>query len=100
MSATVRGSRSSCDSLPDLVLTPEGWQPEGAIAITDGRVAAVQAAGAFHRGDVALPGRARLPGTVNSHCQTFSDCCAGSATDLDFTGWRERDYSHYIGGYI
>ena len=57
--------------LPELVLTPEGWQPDRAVAITDGRIAAVQAAGAPLPGDVALPGRALLPGTVNSHCHTF-----------------------------
>src|SRR4029450_10763822 len=50
--------------LPDLVLTPEGWQPERAIAITDGRVAAVQAAGAPQRGDVGLPGRGARAGAM------------------------------------
>src|SRR6185295_14054273 len=49
--------------LPDLVLTPEGWQRERAVAITDGRIASVQAIGAPHRSDVPLPGRALLPGT-------------------------------------
>jgi 5-methylthioadenosine/S-adenosylhomocysteine deaminase len=76
--------------LPDLVLTPEGWQPERAIAITDGRVAAVQAAGAPQRGDVALPGRGLLPGTVNSHCHTFQSLLRGLGDDLDFMGWRDR----------
>jgi 5-methylthioadenosine/S-adenosylhomocysteine deaminase len=76
--------------LPDLVLTPEGWQPERAIAITDGRVAAVQAAGASQAGDVALPGRALLPGTVNSHCHTFQSLLRGLGDDLDFMGWRDR----------
>jgi 5-methylthioadenosine/S-adenosylhomocysteine deaminase len=76
--------------LPDLVLTLEGWQPERAIAITDGRVAAVQAVGAPQRGDVALPGRALLPGTVNSHCHTFQSLLRGLGDDLDFMGWRDR----------
>ena len=76
--------------LPDLVLTPESWQPERAIAITDGRVAAVQAAGASQAGDVALPGRALLPGTVNSHCHTFQSLLRGLGDDLDFMGWRDR----------
>ena len=76
--------------LPDLVLTPEGWQPERAIAITDGRVAAVQVAGAPQRGDVALPGRGLLPGTVNSHCHTFQSLLRGLGDDLDFMGWRDR----------
>src|SRR4029453_14772661 len=76
--------------LPDLVLTPEGWQPERAIAITDGRVAAVQAAGAPQRGDVALPGRGLLPGPVNSPCHTLQSLLRGLGDDLDFMGWRDR----------
>ena len=76
--------------LPDLVLTPEGWQRERAVAVTDGRIAMVQAAGASQRGDVALPGRALLPGTVNSHCHTFQSLLRGLGDDLDFMGWRDR----------
>src|SRR6185295_4320168 len=76
--------------LPDLVLTPEGWQRERAVAITDGRIAAVQAIGASQRGDVPLPGRALLPGTVNSHCHTFQSLLRGLGDDLDFMGWRDR----------
>ena len=76
--------------LPDLVLTPEGWQRERAVAVTDGRIAMVQAAGASQRGDVALPGRALLPGTVNSHCHTFQSLLRGLGDDLDFMAWRDR----------
>src|SRR5947207_8728565 len=76
--------------IPDLVLTPQGWETGRAVAITDGRVAAVQAAGAPQRGDVALPGRALLPGTVNSHCHTFQSLLRGLGDDLDFMGWRDR----------
>ena len=76
--------------LPDLVLTPDGWQGGRAVAITDGRIAAVQAPGAPHAGDVALPGRALLPGTVNSHCHTFQSLLRGLGDDLDFMGWRDR----------
>src|SRR5438477_11560605 len=76
--------------LPELALTPQGWEPERAIAITDGRIAAVQAIGAPQRGDVALPGRALLPGTVNSHCHTFQALLRGLGDDLDFMGWRDR----------
>jgi len=76
--------------LPDLVLTPEGWQRDRAVAITDGRIASVQSIGAPHRGDVALPGRALLPGTVNSHCHTFQSLLRGLGDDLDFMGWRDR----------
>jgi 5-methylthioadenosine/S-adenosylhomocysteine deaminase len=76
--------------LPELLLTPEGWQAGRAVAITDGRIAAVQAAGAPQPGDVALPGRALLPGTVNSHCHTFQSLLRGLGDDLDFMGWRDR----------
>src|SRR5499426_4584181 len=76
--------------LPDLVLTPEGWQRDRAVAITDGRIAGVQPAGAPQRGDVALPGRALLPGTVNAHCHTFQSLLRGLGDDLDFMAWRDR----------
>src|SRR5919109_4485418 len=76
--------------LPDLVLTPDGWQDGRAVAITDGRIAAIQAVGAPQRGDVALPGRALLPGTVNTHCHTFQSLLRGLGDDLDFMGWRDR----------
>jgi 5-methylthioadenosine/S-adenosylhomocysteine deaminase len=76
--------------LPELVLTPAGWERGRAVAITDGRIAAVQPVGAAQRGDVALPGRALLPGTVNSHCHTFQSLLRGLGDDLDFMGWRDR----------
>ena len=76
--------------IPELVLTPEGWQRDRAVAITDGRIAAVQAIGAPQRGDVTLPGRALLPGTVNAHCHTFQSLLRGLGDDLGFMGWRDR----------
>jgi 5-methylthioadenosine/S-adenosylhomocysteine deaminase len=76
--------------LPDLVLTPQGWERDRAVAVTDGRIAAVQERGATLAGDVALPGRALLPGTVNSHCHTFQSLLRGLGDDLDFMGWRDR----------
>jgi 5-methylthioadenosine/S-adenosylhomocysteine deaminase len=76
--------------LPDLVLTPAGWKREVAIAITDGRVAWLGPAGAAQAGDVALPGRAILPGTVNAHCHAFQSLLRGLGDDLDFMGWRDR----------
>jgi 5-methylthioadenosine/S-adenosylhomocysteine deaminase len=76
--------------LPELVLSAEGWQAGRAVAITDGRIAAIQAAGVPRRDDVALPGRALLPGTVNSHCHTFQSLLRGLGDDLDFMGWRDR----------
>ena len=76
--------------LADLVLTPHGWEAGRAVAITDGRIAAVQPAGAPQAGDLALPGRALLPGTVTSHCHTFQSLLRGLGDDLDFMGWRDR----------
>ncbi|MBI1735709.1 MAG: amidohydrolase [Candidatus Rokubacteria bacterium] len=76
--------------LPDLVLTPAGWEDGRAVAITDGRVAAVPAAGPAQPGDVRLAGKALLPGTVNAHCHTFQSLLRGLGDDLDFMGWRDR----------
>src|SRR3989441_7589037 len=76
--------------IPDLVLTPQGWESGRAVAVTGGRIAAVQAVGAAQRGDVALAGRALLPGTVNSHCHTFQSLLRGLGDNLDFMGWRDR----------
>src|SRR3989475_12850366 len=76
--------------LPELALTPQGWETGRAVAIPDGRIAAVQSVSAPQRGDVALPGRALLPGTVNSHCHTFQSLLRGLGDDLDFMGWRDR----------
>jgi 5-methylthioadenosine/S-adenosylhomocysteine deaminase len=76
--------------LPEVVLTPQGWQAGRAVAVTDGRIAAVQAVGTSQPGDVALPGRALLPGTVNTHCHTFQSLLRGLGDDLDFMGWRDR----------
>ncbi|HET7341258.1 MAG TPA: amidohydrolase [Methylomirabilota bacterium] len=75
---------------PDLVLTADGWQSGRAVAVADGRIAAVEEAGAARGADVALPGRALLPGTVNSHCHTFQSLLRGPGDDLDFMGWRDR----------
>jgi 5-methylthioadenosine/S-adenosylhomocysteine deaminase len=76
--------------VPDLALTPAGWQAGQAVAIADGRIAAVEPAAAARPGDVALPGKALLPGTVNSHCHTFQSLLRGLGDDLDFMGWRDR----------
>jgi 5-methylthioadenosine/S-adenosylhomocysteine deaminase len=76
--------------IPELVLTSNGWETGRAVAITDGRIAAIQAVGAPQRGDVSLPGRALLPGTVNAHCHTFQSLLRGLGDDLDFMGWRDR----------
>ena len=76
--------------VPALALTPDGWRRDVAVAVTDGRIARVGAAGAPQPGDVALPGRALLPGTVNAHGHTFQSLLRGLGDDLDFAGWRDR----------
>ena len=76
--------------LPERVLTPDGWLRDAAVAVTDGRVAGVGAAGASQPGDVRLPGRALLPGTVNAHAHAFQSLLRGLGDDLDFMGWRDR----------
>jgi len=76
--------------VPELVLTPQGWRRDAAIAVMDGRIVDVGATGPPRPGDVALPGRALLPGTINAHCHTFQSLLRGLGDDLDFAGWRDR----------
>jgi 5-methylthioadenosine/S-adenosylhomocysteine deaminase len=76
--------------VPDLVLTPDGWQRDVAVAVADGRITSVAAAGSRRPDDVALRGRALLPGTVNTHCHAFQSLLRGLGDDLDFMGWRDR----------
>jgi 5-methylthioadenosine/S-adenosylhomocysteine deaminase len=76
--------------VPELVLTASGWEAGRAVLVTDGRIAAVQAAAGPQSADVALRGRALLPGTVNAHCHTFQSLLRGLGDDLDFMGWRDR----------
>ena len=76
--------------LADLVLAPDGWRRDVAVAMTDGRITAVEPAGAVRAGDVVLRGRALLPGTINAHCHTFQSLLRGLGDDLDFAGWRDR----------
>jgi 5-methylthioadenosine/S-adenosylhomocysteine deaminase len=76
--------------LPELVLTPDGWRSGVAVAVADGRVAGLEASAAGRPGDVALRGRALLPGTVNTHAHAFQSLLRGLGDDLDFMGWRDR----------
>ena len=76
--------------LPELVLTSDGWRRDVAIAVTDGRIAWLGASTPGEAGDVALPGRALVPGTVNAHCHAFQSLLRGLGDDLDFMGWRDR----------
>jgi 5-methylthioadenosine/S-adenosylhomocysteine deaminase len=75
---------------PDLVLTPDGWRRHVAIVLADGRIQAVEPGAAPAPDDVPLPGRALLPGTVNTHCHAFQSLLRGLGDDLDFMGWRDR----------
>jgi 5-methylthioadenosine/S-adenosylhomocysteine deaminase len=74
---------------PDLVLTADGWRRDLTVSVVDGRIESVDAAPP-RPGDVALPGRALLPGTVNTHCHAFQSLLRGLGDDLDFMGWRDR----------
>ena len=76
--------------VPDLVLTPDGWRRDVAVAVAEGRITSVADAGARRPDDVALAGRALLPGTVNTHCHAFQSLLRGLGDDLDFMGWRDR----------
>jgi 5-methylthioadenosine/S-adenosylhomocysteine deaminase len=76
--------------LPDLVLTPHGWERGRGVAVDGGRIAAVEDAAPARPGDVRLAGKALLPGTVNAHCHTFQSLLRGLGDDLDFMGWRDR----------
>ena len=76
--------------LPDLVLTETGWQVNTAVLITDGRIAGITAAGTLQTGDVGLPGKALMPGSVNTHNHTFQSLLRGLGDDMDFMGWRDR----------
>jgi 5-methylthioadenosine/S-adenosylhomocysteine deaminase len=76
--------------LADLVLTQTGWERGRALSIADGRIVAIEDAGAARPGDVRLAGKALLPGTVNAHCHTFQALFRGLGDDLDFMGWRDR----------
>lgn len=76
--------------VPDLVLTPDGWRRDVAVAVAEGRITSVADTGARRPDDVALAGRALLPGTVNTHCHAFQSLLRGLGDDLDFMGWRDR----------
>jgi 5-methylthioadenosine/S-adenosylhomocysteine deaminase len=76
--------------VPDLVLTDAGWVSDRAVTLEAGRIAAVEPRGRPRPDDVALAGRALLPGTVNAHCHAFQSLLRGLGDDLDFMGWRDR----------
>src|SRR5262249_38255930 len=77
---------------PDLVLLDGRFERGRAIAVADGRIAAVGGAppDAPAPEIERLPGRALLPGTVNAHCHTLQSLLRGLGDDLDFIAWRDR----------
>src|SRR5574337_295975 len=76
--------------VPDLTLTEDGFRSGLALTVSDGLIAGVEPAGAPRPGDLSLPRRALLPGTVNCHCHAFQSLLRGLGDDLDFAGWRDR----------
>src|SRR5207245_6217068 len=76
--------------VPDLILTERGFTSGQAVTLAGGRIASVEPVGRGEPGDVALAGKALLPGTVNTHCHTFQSLLRGLGDDLDFAGWRDR----------
>jgi 5-methylthioadenosine/S-adenosylhomocysteine deaminase len=75
---------------PELVLTGTGLASGRVVTIDGGRIAAIEPLERLRPGDVALAGKALLPGTVNAHCHTFQSLLRGLGDDLDFMGWRDR----------
>ena len=75
---------------PELVLTETGLASGRVVTIDGGRIASIEPLERLRPGDVALAGKALLPGTVNAHCHTFQSLLRGLGDDLDFMGWRDR----------
>jgi 5-methylthioadenosine/S-adenosylhomocysteine deaminase len=78
--------------LPDLVFTGGRFESGVAVTVEGGLITRVGPAPASHPSGemVPLPGKALLPGTVNTHCHTFQSLLRGLGDDLDFMGWRDR----------
>jgi 5-methylthioadenosine/S-adenosylhomocysteine deaminase len=57
--------------------------------VADGRIIAVGPASGGP-GELRLPGKLLLPGTVNAHCHSFQSLLRGLGDDLDFMAWRDR----------
>lgn len=81
--------------LPALCYAAGGFQPDWAVALEAGRIAAIGPRGAVAAGAdpgslLALPERVLLPGGVNAHAHTFQSLLRGLGDDLDFMSWRDR----------
>jgi 5-methylthioadenosine/S-adenosylhomocysteine deaminase len=77
----------------DLTLQDGRFLEGRAVEVADGQITGVSsltpAEGAAPE-VIRLPGKALLPGTVNTHCHTFQSLLRGLGDDLDFMQWRDR----------
>jgi 5-methylthioadenosine/S-adenosylhomocysteine deaminase len=78
--------------LPDIALVGDQFSSGVAVDIDGGRIGGISAPSrtAAEPDLVRLPGKALLPGTVNSHCHAFQSLLRGLGDDLDFLSWRDR----------
>jgi 5-methylthioadenosine/S-adenosylhomocysteine deaminase len=78
--------------LPDIALVGDRFSSGVAVDIDGGLIRdVVSLSRANAEPDlVRLPGKALLPGTVNSHCHAFQSLLRGLGDDLDFLTWRDR----------
>src|SRR5215468_11184304 len=77
----------------DLTLVDGRFETGRAVEVNDGRITGIAAHLAIEAGTPdlqRLPGKALLPGTVNTHCHTFQSLLRGLGDDLDFMQWRDR----------
>ena len=76
--------------VPDLVLIGDRFERGRVVTLADGRIGEIVPVLAGDGADAThLPGKALLPGTVNTHCHTFQSLLRGLGDDLDFMGWRD-----------
>src|SRR5499433_822764 len=77
----------------DLTLVGRRFEQGQVIDVDGGRIDGIRSLPLrdAHAADlVRLPGKALLPGTVNTHCHTFQSLLRGLGDDLDFMQWRDR----------
>ena len=78
---------------PEVVFCQGDYFGDRAVTVAGGRITDVAPLppDETHAPDVVrLPGKALLPGTVNTHCHTFQSLLRGLGDDLDFMQWRDR----------
>src|SRR5215475_13376755 len=77
----------------DLTLVGRRFEQGQVIDVDGGRIDGIRSLPLrdAHAADlVRLPGKALLPGTVNTHCHTFQSLLRGLGDDMDFMRWRDR----------